>query len=173
LKAAIKTLYTARVLFQNMLSFGVMTLLERIREDLKTAMRAKDELRRDTLRGILSACTNELVAKGLKPTEALDEGGVLAVLKKLAKQRKDAIEQFSAGGREELAEKERSELSILETYLPQMASREDIERVARAKKEEMGVDAKGMGKLMGAVMKELEGNADGAIVKEVVASLFS
>ncbi len=150
-----------------------MALLEVIREDLKTAMRAKDELRRDTLRGVLSACTNELVARGLKPTETLEESAVCAVLKKLAKQRKDAIEQFTAGGRNELADKERAELSILETYLPQMASREEVMRVAHAKKEEMNVDAKNMGKLMGAVLKELGGNADGAMVKEVVESLFS
>jgi len=73
----------------------------------------------------------------------------------------------------ELAEKETKELSIIESYLPQTASREEIERVAQAKKAELGVtDASGIGKLTGAVMKEFAGNADGNDVKEVVASLF-
>lgn len=148
-------------------------LLQTIREDLKTSMKARDSLKTDTLRGCLSAFTNELVAKGKKPTEELSEADMLAVLKRLAKQRKDAAEQFDKGGRAELAAKELSELAILESYLPAMASREDIERVARAKKEALGVmDVSGIGKLTGAVMKELGGNADGATVKEVLASLF-
>lgn len=145
-----------------------------MREELKDAMRAKDQVRIDTLRGALAAFTNELVTKGRKPTEELSDDEVLAVLKRLAKQRKDSIEQFTKGGRTELAEKEAVELTILETYLPQMASREEIEKVARAKKEEMGVtDAAGMGKLMGAVIKEFAGRADGGDVKAVVQSLFT
>jgi len=148
-------------------------LTAKIREDLKTAMKARDELRRETLRGAITAFTNELVAKGKKPTEEIDDRDALTVLKRLAKQRKDAAEQFEKGGRAELAEKERKELKIIEEYLPQMASREEIEKVARAKKEALGVaDASGAGKLTGAVMKELGGNADGNEVKEVIASLF-
>jgi uncharacterized protein YqeY len=145
---------------------------DKIREDLKDAMRAKDQVKVDTLRGALAAFTNELVAKGKKPTDELDEKDIVTVMKRLAKQRKDSAEQFEKGGRPELAEKEKTELKIIEEYLPQMASREEIEKVALAKKEEMQVDAAGQGKLMGAVLKELGGNADGALVKEVVASLF-
>lgn len=148
-------------------------LQAQIKEDLKSAMKARDQIRVDTLRGAITAFTNELVAKGKKPTEEIADPDATAVLKRLAKQRKDAIEQFTKGGRPELAEKEASELKIIEAYLPQMASREEIEKVARAKKEEMGVDAAGMGKLMGAVMKELGGNADGNDVKEVVQGLFA
>lgn len=145
-----------------------------IREDLKTAMRAKDQIKVDTLRGIITAFTNELVAKGQKPTDALDEAGMLAVLKRLAKQRKDSAEQFEKGGRVDMAAKEKIELEILEAYLPQMASREEIIKVAEAKKAELGVtDASGAGKLMGAVIKALGGNADGAVVKEVVQGLFT
>ena len=148
-------------------------LQHQIREDLKTAMKARDQLRVDTLRGALSAFTNELVAKGMKPTEEISDADATTVLKRLGKQRKDAIEQYTAGQRPELAEKEGTELKIIESYLPQMASREDVEKVARAKKEELGVtDAAGAGKLMGAVIKEFAGNADGAVVKEVVQSLF-
>lgn len=148
-------------------------MLERIRNELKDAMRAKDELRVNVFRGFLAAFTNELVAKGRKPTEELSDDEMISVLKRLAKQRKEAADQFSAGGRPELAEKELTELAIIETYLPQAASRDEIERIARAKKDEMGAaDKAAMGKLMGAVMKELGSRGDGQIVKEVVASLF-
>lgn len=148
-------------------------MIEQIRNALKEAMRAKDQLRVDTLRGVLAAFTNELVAKGRKPIETLDDAEMLTVLKRLAKQRKDSMEQFEKGGRPELAQKEAAELVIIEAYLPQQASREDIERVAAAKKAELGVDAAGAGKLVGVVLKEFGGNADGGIVKDVVAKLFA
>lgn len=148
-------------------------LIQQIREDMKNAMRAKEQISVDTLRGVIAACTNELVAKGKKPTDEVTDADALTVLKRLTKQRKDAAEQFEKGGRPELAEKERVELKLLEAYLPQMASREDIERVAKAKMAELGVtDKAGIGKLTGAVMKELGGNADGNDVKEVLASLI-
>ncbi|OGG67519.1 hypothetical protein A3C21_00230 [Candidatus Kaiserbacteria bacterium RIFCSPHIGHO2_02_FULL_59_21] len=136
-------------------------------------MKAKDSLRVDTLRGALAAFTNELVAKGRKPTEELADPNAITVLKRLAKQRREAAEQYAKGGRAELAQKEAAELKIIEEYLPQTASREEIEKVARAKKEELGVaDASGIGKLTGAVMKEFAGRADGNDVKNVIASLF-
>ena len=148
-------------------------LAKKIRTDMIAAMKAKDDLRVQTLRGALAAFTNELVAKGRKPTEELDDKDVVVVLKRLAKQRKEAAEVYEKGGRAELAQKEASELKIIEEYLPQMASREDIEKVVRAKKEELGVvDVSGAGKLTGAVMKEFGGTADGQVVKEVVASLL-
>ena len=137
------------------------------------AMKAKDDLKRDTLRGAISAFTNELVAKGRKPTEELADNDAITVLKRLGKQRKEAADVYTKGGRAELAEKELNELKIIESYLPQMASREDIEKIARAKKDELGVtDASGAGKLTGVVMKELAGTADGNLVKEVIASIF-
>lgn len=137
------------------------------------AMKAKDALKLSVLRGALTAFTNELVAKGMKPTDELSDADALTVLKRMGKQRKDSIEQFTNGNRPELAQKEADELKIIESYLPQMASREEIERVAKAKKDELGVtDASGIGKLTGAVMKELGGNADGNDVKAVLASLF-
>ncbi len=148
-------------------------LLETIKSNMKEAMRAKDDVRLQTLRGALAAFTNELVAKGKKPTDELTETDIQTVLKRLAKQRKDSIEQFTKGGRTELADKEAKELVILEAYLPQMASREEILKIAEAKKLETGADAAGKGKLMGMVMKELGGNADGSLVKEVVESLFA
>jgi uncharacterized protein YqeY len=107
-------------------------LTQKIRTDMMAAMKAKDELRRDTLRGALAAFTNELVAKGRKPTEEMSDQDAVTVLKRLAKQRKDSAEQFAAGGRPELAEKESKELRIIEGYLPQTAGREEIEKIARA-----------------------------------------
>jgi len=148
-------------------------LTQRIKADMVSAMKAKDDLRVQTLRGAIAGFTNELVSKGMKPTDEVTDDMALVVLKRLAKQRKDSADQFQKGGRPELAEKELRELTIIEAYLPQIASREDIERVAKAKKEELNVDAQGKGKLMGAVMKELNGLADGTVVKEVVESLFS
>jgi len=140
---------------------------------MTVAMKARDSLRVDTLRGALAAFTNELVAKGKKPTEELPDNDAVGVLKRLAKQRREAADQYEKGGRAELAQKESEELKIIELYLPQMAGREEIEKVARTKKEELGVaDASGVGKLTGAVMKEFAGRADGNDVKEVVAALF-
>ena len=137
-------------------------------------MKSRDQLRVDTLRGALSSFTNELVAKGRKPTEELTDDEAIVVLKRLAKQRKDSAEQFEKGGRAELAAKEKTELSIIESYLPATATREEIEKVARTKKEELGVtEASGIGKLTGAVMKEFAGRADGNDVKAVLASLFT
>lgn len=138
------------------------------------AMKAKDDLRVQTLRGCMAAFTNELVAKGRKPTDALEDAEALIVLKRLSKQRKDSAEQFEKGGRPELAEKERAELQIIEAYLPQMAGREEIEKVARLKKDELGIsDISGAGKLTGAVIKALGGQADGSVVKDVIQKLFS
>ncbi len=140
---------------------------------MTTAMKERNDLRVQTLRGALAAFTNELVAKGKKPTEELDDKSAVTVLKRLGKQRKEAAEQYAKGGRADLAEKESKELQIIEEYLPNMASREEIEKVARAKKDELGVtDASGAGKLTGAVMREFAGRADGNDVKEVISSLF-
>ncbi len=147
-------------------------LTAQIKSDMMSAMKARESLKVDTLRGAMSAFTNELVAKGRKPTEELSDDEAIAVLKRLGKQRKDSIEQFTKGNRPELAAKETEELKVIEVYLPQMVAKEEIEKVARAKKDEMGVDKAGMGKLMGAVMKEFGGRADGGDVKDVVSALF-
>jgi len=144
-----------------------------IKKQMIDAMKSRDELRVSVLRGLLSAFTNELVAKKRKPSEEISEDEVMEVISRGAKQRKDSIEQFRKGGREDLAKKEEAELKILEEYLPVQASREEIEKVAKAKMEEMGVtDKLKMGILMGAVMKELKGRAQGGEVKSVVESLF-
>lgn len=148
-------------------------MTETIRTDMVAAMKAKEATRLNVLRGALTAFTNELVAKGKKPTDQLEDVDALAVMKRLAKQRKDSIEQFTAGGRPELAEKEKEELAIIEEYLPQLASREQVEETVKKLMGDMDAsDKSAAGKLMGATMKELGGNADGAMVKEVVTELL-
>ena len=149
-------------------------LTQQIKTDMTTAMKARDSVKVNTLRGAMAAFTNELVAKGRKPTEELTDAEVQGVLKRLAKQRKEAAEAFTIGNRPELAEKEQQELAIIETYLPQAISREDIEKVVRAKIAELGVtDAAGAGKLTGVIMKEFAGAADGNVVKEIIQSVLA
>ena len=136
-------------------------------------MLAKDTLRLSVVRGLVSAFTNELVAKNRKPTDELSDEDVFAVIRRAVKQRKDSIDQFTKGGRPELAADESAELKVLETYLPQMMSKDEIRKIAEAKKVELGITDKAkLGQFIGAVMKELKGKADGADVKEVVESLF-
>lgn len=148
-------------------------LQKTIREQLKEAMKAKDSVRLAVIRGLITLFTNESIAKGLPSPEKLSEEDVVALVRRAVKQRKDSIEQFTKGGRADLAEAEKAELIILESYLPLQMSREEILKIAQKKKDEMGVaDKTKMGMFMGAVMKELKGKADGALVKEVVESLF-
>lgn len=147
-------------------------LVQKIKEQLKEAMKNKDELRLNTLRSISSAFVNEVIALKRKPDEELSDEEALVVLRRLIKQRKDSIEQFKKGGREDLAQDEEKELQIIQEFVPEMP-REEIEKIVKNKKEELGIQDKSQsGKLMGEVMKELKGKADGSIVKEIIDSLF-
>jgi uncharacterized protein YqeY len=151
-----------------------MTIQTDIKEQMKEAMKAKDTVKLGVVRGLSSAFTNELVKLGKMPQDELSDEDALAVIRRAVKQRKDSIEQFVAGGRPELADDEKAELAILETYLPAMMSKEDVMTIAKAKMEEMGVaDKSKAGMFMGALMKDLKGKADGDVVKEVVDSLLS
>ena len=151
-----------------------MSLVDQIKDEIKEAMKAKDSDKLTTLRSIASAFTNELVATGKTPQDEVTDELAMTVLKKQAKQRKDSIEQFTTGGRDDLVENEVKELAVIEKYLPETMSKDDIRVVAEKKKEEMGVtDKSGMGQLMGAIMGELkEKEVDGGDVKAVVDSLF-
>jgi uncharacterized protein YqeY len=114
------------------------------------------------------------VATKRMPTDMLTDEEVLNVIRRAVKQRKDSIDQFEKGGRPELAESEKAELTVLETYLPAQMSKEEVMKVAMAKKNELCVtDKSKSGQLMGALMKELKGKADGDVVKSVVDELFS
>jgi len=149
-----------------------MTLYETLKSQLVQAMKAHDAVRLSVIRALLTAATNELVATKRKPDEMLPDTDMLAVIKRQANQRKDSIEQFEKGGRSDLAENERAELVILETYLPEMMGEDAIRDIAQKKITELGADKSKMGILIGAVMKEASGQADGAVVKKVVEELL-
>ena len=151
-----------------------MPIHETLKKSIPDALRAKDEVKLRTLRSLVTAMTNEVVAKKRKPDEFLVDDEAFAVLKRAANQRKDSIEQFEKGGRPELALPEKEELAIINYYLPSLMPREEIEAVAKAKMAELGVSSKAdAGKLTGTLMKELKGKADGADVKAVVDSLLT
>jgi len=148
-------------------------LHEQIKGGIKEAMMAKDSVKLETYRGMLSAFTNELVSKNRKPNEMLSDEEAVAVITRLSKQRKDSIEQFKKGNREDLVKEEQAQLSILETYLPKLMEKSEVEKIAKSKKEELGItDATKKGMLMSSLMKDLKGKADGMVVKEAVDSLF-
>lgn len=149
-----------------------MTIQETVKAKLKEAMIAKDSVALMALRGISSGFTNELVNKGIPPQEPISDEDAMTVLKREQKKRKDSIEQFVAGGREDLADSEKAELAIIEQFLPQMMSEADIETIVKAKITEAGtVDKTALGKFTGMIIKELAGKADGADVKKVVDRL--
>lgn len=151
---------------------------------MKEAMKAKDAVRLNVLRGLLAAFTNELIAKGRKhdeparTTDGVQSGGELSdeealnVISRAVKQRKDSIEQFEKGNRADLVEAEKAELKILETYLPVQMSRDEVLAYVRQRQSELNMDKEKAGQLMGLIMKELRGKADGALVKEAVDTLL-
>lgn len=147
-----------------------MSIREQMGEDLKQAMRDRDQLRMDTIRSVRSAVTNREVESG----KDLDDDGVLAVIRSLVKQRVDAAQQYEAGGRTDLADTERKEQSILEAYLPAAPDEATVERVVREVIQAVG--AQGM-KDMGRVMKESRAKlgpaADGKLVSGVVKRLLA
>ncbi len=149
-----------------------MTLHEQIRELIKDAMRAKDAVRLDTLRGVLSACTNHLVASGKKPQEMLADEEVVAVITRLSKQRKDSIEQYTTGNRPDLVAEESAQLAVLMEFLPTLMSESEITAFVENKKSTFTPDTK-KGMVMAEIMRELKGKADGALVKKVVDSLIA
>jgi len=148
-------------------------LHEEIKNNIKEAMKAKDTVRLEVMRGLVTAFTNQLVATSRTPQEMLTDEEAMAVITRLAKQRKDSIEQFTKGGRMDLVAEETAQLAVLEAYLPKMMDKSEVESIARAKQSELGItDATKKGMLMSALMKDLKGKADGSVVKDVVDSLF-
>lgn len=154
-----------------------MTLHETIKNQIKDAMRAKDAIRLDTLRGLNALFLNEMITQKTpqSDSEHLPDDKVLALIKRSVKQRQDSIRQFEIGKRPDLADKERAEMVILQSFLPASATKEQITAVATKHIEEMKksgtFDPKSIGKLTGVIMKELAGKADGNDVKEVLEGL--
>ncbi len=147
-----------------------MTLLEQITAEMQQAMKAHDSVRRDTLRLVLAAAKNMEKEVGHVP----DDAEMLAVIQREAKRRRESIEEFGRGGRPDLVAIEQAELAILETYLPQQMTREEIEVAARAAIAALGVQNKSQtGALMRYLMQELKGRADGRLVNQVVQELLS
>ena len=144
-----------------------------IKDGIKESMMARDALKLKAFRAMSSAFTNELVAKNKKPQDLLSDEEAIAVITRLAKQRRDSIDQFKKGGGEDLVKEEEAELAILDTYLPKMMEKSEVLEIAKNKKSELVVtDVSKKGILMSALMKDLKGKADGNTVKEVVDSLF-
>lgn len=148
-------------------------LHEQIKNGIKEALMTKNQVLLKALRNMVAAFMNEVMVKGRKPNEFLTDEEVVTVIAKLAKQRKDSIEQFKKGNRDDLVKEEEAELAILEQYLPKMMDKSEVEKIAKEKKDELGItDVTKKGILMSALMKDLKGKADGNTVKEVVDGLF-
>ena len=145
-----------------------MSISEKVQKDMTEAMRARDERRLSALRMVKAALKNREIEKRGK----LDESEEMQVLSSLIKQRKDSVEQFTKGGRQELADKEAAEIKLIESYLPQAVGEADIEAVVRAKVGEMGSPTlKDMGGVMKVVMAHFQtsgARVDGKLVSEIV-----
>jgi uncharacterized protein YqeY len=143
-----------------------MSLKERIISDLTASMKAQDAPRTSTLRMVKAAVMNREIEKHGE----LDDEEMSKLLRSLVKQRRDSVEQYEKGGRQELADKEKTEIDVIEAYLPQAASREEIETAVAAAMGETGANSmKDMGRVMKAVQTALAGkNADGRTVSEIV-----
>ena len=152
-----------------------MGLKEQLQGDLKDAIRAKDKTRKRVIRMALTEITNAEIKQGMASGESeLSEQDVLSVLQKQAKQREETIEELERVDRPELLAREKDELAVLEEYLPEQLSREEIAEEAREVIEEINATGmKDMGPVMGRLMSKLKGRADGHVVNEVVRELLT
>lgn len=145
------------------------TLEQRINQDYMEAMRAGDALRKETLRFLRSAIKSAQIDK----RAPLTEEEIWEIIQRQVKQRRESIEQFRRGNREDLAVKEEAELAIIESYLPAQLSRQEIAALARQVIAEVGAAGpRDMGKVMGKLMPQVKGRADGRLVNEVVRELL-
>jgi uncharacterized protein YqeY len=146
-----------------------MSLLQKLDDDLKRALKASDSLKVSALRLTKAALKNKQIDKG----EELSDDEIISTISTLAKQRRESIELFSKGGREDLAEKERQELAILQSYLPKQLTAEELDAIiTEAIKESAASGLKEIGKVMRLVMQRVKGAADGRIVNRRVKELM-
>lgn len=148
-----------------------MSLVEQINQDLKDAMRAKDKVRLNTVRAIRAGVINALKEDG---AEELADDRVLAILRKLSKQRKDAMDAYQTAGRDDLYENEAAERAIIETYLPSLADAATTRGWVEAAIAETGADGpKGMGKVLGSIMRSHKGEVDGNLARQIAQELLA
>jgi uncharacterized protein YqeY len=146
-----------------------MSLLQKLDDDLKTALKASESLKVSVLRMAKAALKNRQIDK----REELSEEDIISVILTLIKQRKESIEQFSKGGREDLAEKERQELSILQSYLPKQLNKEELDVIIiDTIKESSAEGIKDFGKVMRLIMPRVKGLVDGKVVNQRVKDLL-
>lgn len=146
-----------------------MSILDTLQNDMKLAMKNKDQLTLSTIRLVKSSVSYAQIEKGRELTD--DE--VMAVIMKEAKQRRESIDAAKAGGREDIAEQEGAELNVLQRYLPEQLSEDEIEAIVREIVSEVGAaDIKDRGKVMGPVMQKTRGRADGKLVNQVVEKVL-
>ena len=148
-----------------------MTLKEQLMADFKDAMKAKDEVRKNTISFARAAIKQYEVDN----RQELDDEGIIAILSKQVKMRKDALSDFEKAGRTDLADDYKAEIEILMSYLPEQMDASKIKEAVQAAADEMGIekDKKNMGRLMGAVMKKVKGLADGNDVRKAVEEFLS
>ncbi len=147
-----------------------MGLKERLDQDLKTAMREKAQQRLDTIRMLKSA----IKYREIELMKPLDDAGIQGVIASEVKRRRDAVEQYKAGGRQDLADKEDAEIAILQAYLPQQLTADELRAKVEAAVQAVGAQGmKDMGKVMKALLPEVQGRAEGATVSELVKARLS
>lgn len=152
----------------NDLCYNIPMLKQQLRDQLKQSMLAKDELRTSVLRMLISGVTYYEINKGGAGYEATDED-VLSVVNTQVKQRKDSIEQFEKAGRQDLADKEKKEMALLQVYLPEQMSEEEVRKLVKEAVAQVGAASPAdMGKVMGALMPKVKGKADGSLVSKIV-----
>lgn len=148
---------------------GQMDLKDRVSEDCKTALKAGDKLRLSTLRMLLSEIKNAEIAKRGELTDEEEQ----QVASREARKRKEAIEEFAKGGRQDLVDKETFELGVLEAYLPEQMGEEEVRGIVTSTIEEVGATSPGdLGKVMSAVMPKVKGKADGKMINQLVREML-
>lgn len=152
----------------------VMTIKDKIHNDIKESMKAKDADRLRVLRSLKAKMMEKEISERKGGEAELTDDQAVEVLMKAAKQRKESIEQFEKGDRDDLAGAEKKELEIIETYLPELMSKDEVREFVRMKIKELGASGMAdMGRVMGPVMDELKGKADGSLVSSVVKEELS
>lgn len=151
-----------------------MDIKDRIISDMKKAMKEQDSFRLQVLRSLKSKLMEKEISERKGGEAKLSDEQAVEVLMKAAKQRKESIEQFKSGGRDDLVESEEKELKLIETYLPEMMNEEEIRDKVKAKIDQIGAsDLQDMGKVMGALMSDLKGKAEGSVISRIVKDELS